>query len=112
VATGGNSTLASGTQTISTLTSNGGGGATGSGGGVGSTTPSSGDDKDRKAINAIEWDGKTEYAIISEGVVSFVQYDGPFFPGGLFDGAIVIDPNAPPPEGPADASAEPVHVIA
>jgi hypothetical protein len=53
-------------------------------------------DKDRKAINVIEWDGKTEH-VMGEGVVSLVQYDGPFFPDGIFDGANVIDPNSTAP---------------
>ena len=70
-------------------------------------------DKDRKAINVIEWDGRTEHAL-SEGVVSLLQYDGPFFPGGVFNGTEIVDPNPPapaPPAAPQPASGEPVSVL-
>lgn len=56
-------------------------------------------DKDRRAINVIEWDGASEHAIAGDGVVSFVRFDGAFREGWAFDGAGLVDPS-PPPEAP------------
>jgi hypothetical protein len=66
-------------------------------------------DRERKALNLIEWDGKSEH-VIGEGVASLVRYDGVFHPNGTFDGTAVSNPNAPPEEKPL-ADGEAMRVI-
>lgn len=49
-------------------------------------------DKDRKAMNCMEWDGATEF-IMPEGAVSFVKYGGPFVAGWTWNGECLLDPS-------------------
>jgi hypothetical protein len=71
-------------------------------------------DKDRKAINVIEWDAISEH-VMGEGVVSLVQYDGVFHSGGVFDGGKIVDPNPAPSaaqEAPQPMRGEAMSVLA
>ena len=58
-------------------------------------------DKDRKAVNCMDWDGTTEF-IMPEGATSFVKYDGPFVLGWTWNGAELFDPSLleQPPDEP------------
>lgn len=61
-------------------------------------------DKDRNAVNAMEWDGVSEY-ILQPGAAGLVRYDGPYFAGWAWNGKELADPNAAP-AAPAPAEAE------
>lgn len=58
-------------------------------------------DKDRRAVNIVVLDLALEFTL-PEGVVGFALYDGPFYPGGKWDGKQIIDPN-PTAEEPSAA---------
>jgi hypothetical protein len=47
-------------------------------------------DKDRRAVNVIEWDERSDH---DHGAHDRVKYDGTFYQGGLFDGEKVINPD-------------------
>lgn len=47
-------------------------------------------DKDRKAVNVMEWDGVTEF-IMPEGSVGFVLYEGPYIPNATWNGSELVE---------------------
>jgi hypothetical protein len=70
-------------------------------------------DKDRKAINVIEWDGAIAHAVHEDEVERF-PYDGLFFVGSVFDGETVSNPNPVSTEGfaPTIVDGEAMSVLA
>lgn len=62
-------------------------------------------DKDQRALNIVEWGGTTIWQL-KDDEAAFVQYDGPWWPGALWDGKKLIDPN-PPEQSASTAEAIP-----
>jgi hypothetical protein len=70
-------------------------------------------DKDRRAINVIEWDGITEH-LKGDDVAECVPYEGSFNHGWVFDGTELVNPDPMQPKSvaaPTIADGEAMSVL-